>query len=760
MAHPTDASPIQCNGTGSESSPKVMYKVNWADKDGTTIRVFETLKPFPKLALSKESDTPKTANAIEKEGEGDLETGIEVILEITGRSSVGPPTEYGKVQTVKDIAISDIRSQRIIVRSQPLLAVIRHVVGYYPAQPLSGPSVTFDEPYRALLHHHSELNNIYQNLDQVDLTEYDGGLEEARAQLGTLLQLLQPYADQLLRRLEKQLGGKRPVIAHKDLWYVYKPGSDVYYEDRRDGCDGTRVVESVEYDEDDDEITLRMWSLESDGDIVSRESIRRDILPYKGELEIHRLEWRPASICDRLDGGEMRRTAIRDGKTAWSLLRAGSRYMSYRGKPLIFKDALKDALSDEDKHLQEAPEKSLPDDRGEVIVDLKSHQRYSGAGTDFTAGWTWLERRIRDKEPRWQGYQDISIKETVELSDHQYFLLEKYLPGFVIKSKSWYLFRVDQYTDDLAHDFRPGEGLVIAEDRLRMLHAVCGPTSSGLRLDFIESKGEASVILLHGPPGVGKTFTVETFAKSSARPLIQLSAADVGLSDEGLGLKLIKWFAVAEAWNAIVLIDEAEVFMEQRSRNDVKRNALVTVFLRQLEYFRGTLFLTTNRIGNIDDAFLSRVTVAIGYDELNEDSRSKIWKGFFAKLKTDMDARPKRSSTGIGSTGSTGDTKDDVIEVDHYACQYVLQDDEVKALRWNGREIRNALSTAIALARYQKVKDPESARKGYVDVNKEHFEQVVKMSQGFKRYMYSITSRDEAARAKARFERNDVIKAI
>lgn len=45
----------------------------------------------------------------------------------------------------------------------------------------------------------------------------------------------------------------------------------------------------------------------------------------------------------------------------------------------------------------------------------------------------------------------------------------------------------------------------------------------------------------------------------------------------------------------VVLLDESEVFLEERSQADLQRNALVSVFLRALEYYDGILILTTNR---------------------------------------------------------------------------------------------------------------------------------------------------------------------
>lgn len=125
------------------------------------------------------------------------------------------------------------------------------------------------------------------------------------------------------------------------------------------------------------------------------------------------------------------------------------------------------------------------------------------------------------------------------------------------------------------------------------------------------------------PPGVGKTYTVEAIAELLHRPLLALTVADIGTMETRVERELVRWFALAEAWNAVLLVDEADIFLERRQSRDLARNGLVSgkhevifvlfgtelqpAFLRRMEYFTGLLFLTTNRVGHIDDAFISRV---------------------------------------------------------------------------------------------------------------------------------------------------------
>ena len=41
------------------------------------------------------------------------------------------------------------------------------------------------------------------------------------------------------------------------------------------------------------------------------------------------------------------------------------------------------------------------------------------------------------------------------------------------------------------------------------------------------------------------------------------------------------------------------------------------IFLRQLEYFEGILIVTTNRIGNVDPAFESRIHFSFHHSDLD-----------------------------------------------------------------------------------------------------------------------------------------------
>jgi SpoVK/Ycf46/Vps4 family AAA+-type ATPase len=175
-------------------------------------------------------------------------------------------------------------------------------------------------------------------------------------------------------------------------------------------------------------------------------------------------------------------------------------------------------------------------------------------------------------------------------------------------------------------------------------------------------------------------------------PLYMMSAGDLGVSSSGVESSLSNVLEMATKWNAILLLDEADVFLEQRSAHDLERNKLVSIFLRILEYYEGILFLTTNRVDNIDAAFQSRIHISMQYNELSTSSRRHVWNNF-------LTASSKSKKHGLSDE-----------DLDKLA-DYMM----------NGREIKNVLKTAQLLAHkkgselgYEHVKSVLAIEKRYI----------------------------------------------
>ncbi|ETS84506.1 hypothetical protein PFICI_02531 [Pestalotiopsis fici W106-1] len=256
------------------------------------------------------------------------------------------------------------------------------------------------------------------------------------------------------------------------------------------------------------------------------------------------------------------------------------------------------------------------------------------------------------------------------------------------------------------------------------------------QVDIVKGKGKGLIILLHGAPGVGKTSTAEGVAEVFKRPLFQITCVgDLGTTAKEVEAALETNFTLANKWGCILLLDEADVFLAQRTKEDFVRNGLVAVFLRVMEYYSGVLFLTTNRVGDFDEAFTSRIHVSLYYPELDQ---KKILDVFQINLNMIKD-RFKRAKREILM---------DHFEIGGFATQHSVQ------AKWNGRQIRNACQTALALAEYEaqgssydqilKPNRPDAV----VELKVKHFEEVQRAYMEFTKYINELYGNNADRRAK------------
>ncbi|KAI0117294.1 P-loop containing nucleoside triphosphate hydrolase protein [Daldinia grandis] len=232
------------------------------------------------------------------------------------------------------------------------------------------------------------------------------------------------------------------------------------------------------------------------------------------------------------------------------------------------------------------------------------------------------------------AHSPASVQNSAPLTDDECILTVPRVRGFALSSKEWYKFDVTDITP-ATWNSRLLENLVLQKEEKEMLLALVAQSTDPRNDefdDFFEGKGKGLIMLLAGPPGVGKTLTAESVAEELRKPLYRISAGDLGSSVSGVESSLTTAFAQCVHWNAVLLIDEADVFLERRSADRMSQNELVSVFLTTLEYYQGVLILTTNRTQDIDSAFESRIDIILTYDHLNQDVRRQVWSKFIGRL--------------------------------------------------------------------------------------------------------------------------------
>ncbi len=127
------------------------------------------------------------------------------------------------------------------------------------------------------------------------------------------------------------------------------------------------------------------------------------------------------------------------------------------------------------------------------------------------------------------------------------------------------------------------------------------------------------------------------YSELNKKPLYVVHVYEIGTDIRSIEENLRVIFKRVEKWGAIILFDEIDVFLTKRD-NDINRSAVVGVFLRLMDYFRGIMFLTTNRSEVIDNAVLSRITLNIKYPDLTKETRRKIWQSKISDANLQIDS--------------------------------------------------------------------------------------------------------------------------
>lgn len=282
-----------------------------------------------------------------------------------------------------------------------------------------------------------------------------------------------------------------------------------------------------------------------------------------------------------------------------------------------------------------------------------------------------------------------STQATIKVSKPDPLLCPPYAVGYSLSRKDWCRFLVDNISPPRWKQ-SVWDSLVIPDRQKLILQGlVTSHEYPSNARNQPEQKGKGLVILLHGTPGSGKTLSAETAAEGTNKALVSTSLGQLNRDNIPWAFewRLKQLFQYATTWKAVVLLDEADVFLAARDLaggGDKKHNSMVAIFLRELEYFSGIVFLTTNILLSFDEAIRSRIHLALGFDPPGHDIRRRIWTQSLRQVPVDEIDLLENGSTGDGAI-------EDAIR-------------HLEAHELNGREISNAVNTAKTIAKFQGVK--------------------------------------------------------
>ncbi|KAF2818917.1 hypothetical protein CC86DRAFT_308344 [Ophiobolus disseminans] len=296
-----------------------------------------------------------------------------------------------------------------------------------------------------------------------------------------------------------------------------------------------------------------------------------------------------------------------------------------------------------------------------------------------------LPQSVIDKEagnspdPELDSDEDGTDNKRHVFTEEELLIASPVVLGFAFSEKYWLEFSLSGI-EDIKWNPEAFESLVLPDRIKQNLKGLVSShrfNAAKTIDDVIQGKGKGLNVVLHGPPGVGKTLTGESIAEHLKCPLYAVSAGELGTNSRSLEVDLNRIMDITHSWGAILLLDEADVFLEARQPHDIHRNSLVSVFLRLTEYYQGILFLTTNRVETFDEAFQSRIHMGIRYDNLQPKARKKIWTHHVGKVEA------------MAGTNKGKVFKDSDFE-------------ELSKRNMNGRQIKNTvkISQMIALSEH------------------------------------------------------------
>ncbi|KAI8317199.1 ATPase family AAA domain-containing protein 3B [Colletotrichum sp. SAR11_240] len=546
-----------------------------------------------------------------------------------------------------------------------------------------------------------------ENEAQSDMGDFED-VAKSPSSLEELSFFLQVTKDQILARREYLNGDKCYKVFFSDLWQLFRPGLDVI---RSDGKQAFRVIHVTAakhrtvstfqkwakvHDEEDKrprpDFGFTCIYLDFDGKKLGPVARTFEFKPYEGEREITSFEVFPLRFYTERRGNfsdvdqedatyhpdavQLRERLILRGRRFLDAL--ATKHMFYAGSTL-------------DTH---------EDIEGQVVVDFEA---------------AFIEEALASERPQIEALPSMDLDDYDDDDDCEATCCLD-----------------DRVVDDSFIDFRQ------AREKPK----------GGLAAGAFESNESDNrktafdrLVLEEGHKSMIESLISQHFRDKDSKkdPHDQIDVVkgkgDLGTTAKEVEETLENNFALANRWGCILLLDEADVFLAERTKEDFVRNGLVAVFLRVLEYYSGILFLTTNRVGDFDEAFTSRIHMSLYYPELSEEKTRRVFK-INMDLIRERFALKKRQIII------------EEMDIGAFASQHYINH---PSARWNGRQIRNACQTALALAEYQAqggrhdaIMKPDAV----INLAVEHFETVRDAYLKFAEYMNKIYGTNAARKAK------------
>jgi hypothetical protein len=425
-----------------------------------------------------------------------------------------------------------LKIHSIVVQSERLKETLGKVLDGYPGVTMTLERVEFRSPFKPFVHRWERFASARdQELDSVTKSHVD--------LLYTILE--EELRDTIARKNDLLLNG---VITHDLLWTIFEPEDEIF--SMVGGRPRVFRFKSGETNCRTGAFDLGAKYIDFDGDEFGFRDEGFDVPGFGGTMPITALPVFP--LRHHSDQASVRKALVARG-TLWEHYK-GYHFKYYEGL------AVGRFMCREFKF----------NIKSRIIIDAEAYNTFNPDDS-------------------------VSVYPTCgkELTDDQRLLATSTLRGYSLKEKRWLEFNLDS-VKEIVWDSQAFDTLVLphGQQDLKMLILAFAKAQSKQVDSFddvVQGKGRGIIMQLSGPPGVGKTLTAESVAEVMKVPLYVMSAGDLGTSASSVEEALKDILRMVPKWGAVLLLDEADVFMEARNTTDLVRNELVSIFLRMLEYY-------------------------------------------------------------------------------------------------------------------------------------------------------------------------------
>ncbi|KAK8128119.1 AAA family ATPase [Apiospora sp. TS-2023a] len=226
----------------------------------------------------------------------------------------------------------------------------------------------------------------------------------------------------------------------------------------------------------------------------------------------------------------------------------------------------------------------------------------------------------------------------------------------------------------------------------------------GARRTAASHISSSPVILFHGQPGVGKTFAAEAVAELAQMALLRITPRKIGSTVQDVQNLVTSTLALTRCWDCVLLLKQADIYLEPRNTSDVFSNAVANEFNNLIDAYKGIIVLTSSCANSSGNALNYRATIVISFS-LDYCQQRHIWENLVYQLYR----------SGNESTKEIDVDKFDLVEMVEQFYKYSLNGRQMHGLIANARRLAAFEEERLHMRHFQKIIKYEVASNRYIE---------------------------------------------